>query len=105
MKVLLYLVQKILWWSTKETNKVNGCCRTEESYIYYLFALYFDLNKTIAVRRSLFLCHVYPTAEYDRGQYAFWGERRKKMLYKHGKQNYDSYAFPDAEFVGSYLDF
>jgi hypothetical protein len=66
---------------------------------------YFDLNKTIAVRRSLFLCHVYPTAEYDRGQYAFWGERRKKMLYKHGKQNYDSYAFPDAEFVGSYLDF
>jgi len=66
---------------------------------------FFDLNKTIAVRRSLFLCHVYPDKKYDRGQYAFFGERKKKVLYKYGKQNFDSYAFPDAEFVGQYFNF
>lgn len=66
---------------------------------------YFDLNKTIAVRRSLFLCHVYPDKSYNRGQYAFWGEKSKKTLYKWGKQHFDSYAHPPAEFVGQYPDF
>lgn len=66
---------------------------------------FFDLNKTMAVRRSLFLCHVYPDEEYNRGQYAFWGERTKKTLFIFGKKNYDSYAFPDAEFTGEYMDF
>lgn len=66
---------------------------------------YFDLNKTIAVRRSLFMLHVYPDKDYNRGRYAFWGEYRKKILYKEGKKNFDSYARPTAEFIGMYLDF
>ena len=65
----------------------------------------FDLNKTIAVRRSLFLCHVYPDQNYNRGRYAYWGEKSKKALYKYGKLHFDSYAFPNAEFIGEYLDF
>lgn len=65
----------------------------------------FDLNKTMAVRRSLFLCHVYPDENYDRGQYAFFGERTKKTLFIEGKKNYDSYAFPQADFIGEYMDF
>lgn len=66
---------------------------------------FFDLNKTIAVRRSLFLLHVYPTKDYQRGSYAFWGEKKKGKLYVVGKKNYDSYAFPKAEFVGQYPNF
>ena len=66
---------------------------------------FFDLNKTIAVRRSLFLCHVYPDDRYNRGQFAFWGENKKKWLYILGKKNYDSYAQPDADFTGQYPDF
>lgn len=66
---------------------------------------FFDLNKTIAVRRSLFLCHVYPDSNYNRGKYAFFGEKKKKVLYKFGKQNFDSYAYPSANFVGEYFDF
>lgn len=66
---------------------------------------FFDLNKTMAVRRSLFLCHVYPDDKYNRGQYALWGEKSKKMLYIFGKKNYDSYNFPKPELVGEYLDF
>jgi len=66
---------------------------------------FFDLNKTIAVRRSLWLCHVYPDDDYDRGQYAFWGEHGKKVLYGEGKKNFDSYLGAEPEFVGQYLDF
>ncbi len=66
---------------------------------------FFDLNKTIAVRRSLFLCHVYPDDKYDRGQYAFWGEKGKSRLYRYGKKDFDSYQFPRAEFLGEYFQF
>jgi len=65
----------------------------------------FDLNKTIAIRRSLFLCHIYPDSKYNRGRYAFWGEKKKKMLYMFGKRKFDSYQQPKAEFVGQYFDF
>ena len=65
----------------------------------------FDLNKTIAVRRSLFLCHVYPDEDYNRGNFAFYGEGRKKTLYIFGKKNYDSYNYPDADFHGEYFEF
>lgn len=66
---------------------------------------FFDLNKTIATRRSLFLLHVYPDADYRRGQYAFWGEKNKSKLYRFGKKNFDSYAYPSAEFVGQFFNF
>jgi hypothetical protein len=66
---------------------------------------FFDLNKTIAVRRSKFLCHVYPDKEYNRGNYAFWGENAKKKLYRIGKKNYDSYAYPVATFIGKFPHF
>lgn len=66
---------------------------------------FFDLNKTIAVRRSLFLLHVYPDMEYNRGRFVFFGESTKAKLYKFGKKNFDSYAFPHADFQGDYMDF
>jgi len=65
----------------------------------------FDLNKTIAVRRSLFLCHVYPDEEYNRGNFVFFGEKKKAQLYKHGKKNYDSYSYPEADFAANYFEF
>jgi hypothetical protein len=66
---------------------------------------FFDLNKTMAVRRSLFLCHVYPDEAYNRGRYMFFGEKRKAYLYTEGKKRNDSYKVTDADFVGEYMDF
>ena len=57
---------------------------------------FFDLNKTIAVRRSRFLLHVYPDEKYNRGRYLCWGEKRKAQLYRIGKKNFDSYEYPKA---------
>ena len=66
---------------------------------------FFDLNKMIAVRRSLFLCHVYPDESYNRGFYAFWGENRKKWLYYLGKKEYGSYMKPSPDFIGRFPNF
>jgi len=66
---------------------------------------FFDLNKTIAVRRSLFLLHVYPDEDYNRGHFMFFGEHTKGKLYNFGKKNFDSYAFPESDFIGGYMDF
>ncbi len=66
---------------------------------------FFDLNKTIAVRRSKFLIHVYEDENYKRGRYSYWGETLKPKLYKFGKKNFDSYAYPPAEFLGEYFSF
>ena len=66
---------------------------------------FFDLNKTIAVRRSKFLIHVYEDENYKRGRYSYWGETLKPKLYKFGKKNFDSYAYPPAEFLGEYFPF
>jgi hypothetical protein len=66
---------------------------------------FFDLNKTIAVRRSLFLMHVYPDENYNRGRYAIWGEKSKAKLFHYGKKNFDSYSQPKAEHIGDYVRF
>jgi len=66
---------------------------------------FFDLNKTIAVRRSLFLLHVYPDEDYNRGKFMFFGEETKGKLYIYGKKNFDSYAYPECNFLGDYMDF
>ncbi len=54
----------------------------------------FDLNKTIAMRRSKFLLHCYTDTKLNRGRFAYFGEDAKKILYSHGKKNYDSYQYP-----------
>ena len=112
-KSVLILDEGSLVFSSKDSNtsvqkkliKIMDVVGQKNMIFIICMPCFFDLNKTIAVRRSLFLCHVYPNEEYDRGQYAFWGERKKKVLYMSGKKNFDSYSFPEAEFVGEYLDF
>lgn len=74
-------------------------------FFIIILPCFFDLNKTIAARRSKFLLHVYPDDEYNRGRYAFWGEKVKSKLYIFGKKNFDSYGFPRAEFLGQYFEF
>jgi len=91
--------------ATKQLLKIMDVVGQKNMIFIICLPCFFDLAKTIAVRRSLFLCHVYPDDDYKRGQYAYWGEMAKKELYIFGKKNYDSYAFPDPEWEGEYLDF
>lgn len=89
----------------KKLIKILDVVGQKNLIIIICLPCFFDLNKTIAVRRSLFLCHVYPDDKYDRGQYAFWGERPKSRLYRFGKKDFDSYGYPKADFIGEYFKF
>lgn len=112
-KSVLIMDEGSLVFSSKDSNsgvqkkliKLMDVVGQKNMIFIICLPCYFDLNKTIAVRRSLFLCHVYPDKKYNRGQYAFWGENTKKMLYIFGKKNYDSYNYPTPETYGEYMDF
>lgn len=69
---------------------------------------FFDLNKTLAVRRSLFLLHIKAKeleTTWKREPFYYFDERRKGTLYRTGKKNYDSYSFPEPNFDGKYYEF
>lgn len=66
---------------------------------------FFDLNRYIAVDRSRFLIKVYSDKNGKRGRFAYWGEKRKSILYKYGKKHYDSYDHPKANFRGTFKNF
>ncbi|MEI6850286.1 MAG: hypothetical protein WCK29_04580, partial [archaeon] len=91
--------------ATKKLLKIMDVVGQKNLIFILCLPCIFDLTKTIAVRRSLFLCHVYPDKQYNRGQYAYWGEKTKKELYIYGKKNFDSYKQPRYEYNGEYMDF
>ncbi len=66
---------------------------------------FFDLNKTIALRRSRFLIHVYTDNEWTRGRAVYFSNKKKKILYDLGKKNFGSYKKPKASFTFKFTDF
>lgn len=66
---------------------------------------FFDLNRGISERRSKFLLHVYTDKKLTRGRFAYFGSRKKHLLYEMGKKNYNSYDKPHSDFVGTFTDF
>ncbi len=66
---------------------------------------FFDLNKYISVHRSRFLLHVYTGKNLERGRFAYFGEKAKRLLYTIGKKNFNSYAKPRADHIGRFPDF
>lgn len=102
---LLFSSKDSMGAGQKQLIKILDVVGQKNMIFIIVLPCFFDLNKTIAVRRSLFLLHVYTGDDYRRGRYAYFGENTKRKLYFHGKKNYDSYEWPRAEFVGEYLDF
>lgn len=66
---------------------------------------FFDLNKNVAVRRSRFLLHVYTDKQLNRGNFTYFGQKKKRILYELGKKNFGSYAKPKANWIGRFGDF
>jgi len=65
----------------------------------------FDLNKSIATRRSKFLLHVYTPSSMERGRFCYFGSNKKRHLYALGKKNFGSYTKPKADWLGDFDDF
>ncbi len=66
---------------------------------------FFDLNRQIAIRRSRMLLHVYPSKNWERGRFAYYTMKKKKLLYELGKRNFNSYSKPHPSFRGKFVDF
>lgn len=73
--------------------------------LIFIIPSFFNLNRAIAVDHSLFLLHVYPDKTLKRGQFAYFGTKKKKFLYSIGKKNFNSYKKPQADFIGLFEDF
>lgn len=66
---------------------------------------FFDLNKSIATRRSKFLLHVYTANDMKRGRFTYFSPNKKRQLYTFGKKNFGSYAKPKSDWIGDFDDF
>lgn len=59
---------------------------------------FFDLARPIAISHSRFLLHIYTDKKLNRGRFAYFGTKRKRILYEIGKKNFNSYSKPKANF-------
>jgi hypothetical protein len=89
----------------KKLIKILNVIGQKSMVLIIVLPCFFDLIKYIAVNRSRFLLHVYTSKQLERGRFAYWGENKKKKLYIYGKKNYNSYAYPQADFVGRFAEF
>jgi hypothetical protein len=83
-------------------------CGNLRQIIIIVLPNYFRLNEDIAVPRSLFLLDCYTDEKYHRGQFAFYNEGRKELLYSFGKKKYGTFQKYNAtypNFRGKFTDF
>lgn len=69
---------------------------------------FFKLNETIAIPRSLFLVNVYHDANYKRGFFSFFNEKKKELLYIFGKKKWGSdskYMSVNDDFHGRFTSY
>jgi len=73
--------------------------------LIFILPSVFELNKSIAISHSLFLLHVYPSKNLERGRFCYFGQKKKRLLYEIGKKNFGSYKKPKSAFTGLFIDF
>lgn len=94
--------------SRKNTNiqlqKIMDVVGQKNMIFIVILPSIFDLSRSLAARRSLFLLHVFVDEEWKRGGFAYYGEEKKEVLYIEGKKNYNKYTI-EPEFVSSFVKF
>lgn len=78
--------------------------RQKNLYIIIVCPTFFDLDKYVALWRSVSLLHVYTGDKLQRGFFSFFGYNNKIKLYVHGKKTY-SYRKTNPNFRGRFYNF
>jgi len=112
-KSILIIDEGSLLFSSKEVMKqeqirlikILNVIRQKQMILIIISPSFFDLNKYISVHRSRFLLHVYTDRKLTRGFFAYFGTKKKRILYEIGKRNYNSYSKPRSDFRGRFTDF
>lgn len=91
----------------KQLIKILNVVGQKNMIFIIVLPCFFDLNRSIAIRRSKFLLHCYTDTTLQRGRFAYFGEDAKKILYTLGKKNFDSYQKPkrSRNELGRYTNF
>ncbi len=88
----------------RKIMKILDVCGQKNLILLIVLPSFFELNRAIATRRSRFLVHVYTDKVLNRGRFAYFGQRKKNLLYEIGKKNFNSYARPQSDFIGRFTD-
>ena len=102
---LMFSSKEVMRKEQRQLIKILNVIRQKRMCLIIVAPSFFDLNKYISVNRSRFLLHVYTDKKLNRGRFAFFGERKKKLLYGLGKKNYNSYSKPKSDFVSTFSEF
>lgn len=89
----------------KHLMKILDVVGQKNMIFIFILPSFFDLNKQVALRRSKFLLHCYVDEHLNRGKFAYFGEKKKRILYHLGKKNFDSYAKPHPDWRGDFPAF
>lgn len=103
--VLMFSSTDVMKKESKNLKKIMNIIGMKRMVLILNIPSFFDLNKEIAVRRSRFLLHVYTDKEMNRGRVAYYGTKKKKLLYLLGKKSFESYAKPRPDFLARFTDF
>jgi len=63
--------------------------RQKNLFIFIVLPSFFDLDKYVALWRSRVLIHVYCGDNFERGNFSFFNQAKKKDLYVYGKKFYN----------------
>lgn len=102
---LMFSSRETMMKEQRQIVKILNVIRQKRMCLIIIAPSFFNLNKYISVERSRFLLHTYTDKNLNRGNFCFYGERLKPMLYTIGKKFNNSYAKPAPNFRGSFTDF
>ena len=89
----------------KQLSKVIDVAGQKRLCLIFCMPSFFEMNRTLAVNHSLFLIHIYTDTQLNRGHFAFFGTKKKRLLYELGKKNQNSYSKPTSDFTGDFVNF
>lgn len=80
--------------------------RQKNLYVIIVNPSFFELDKYIVLWRSRALIHIYSPKDdpFKRGTFAFFDQRRKKLLFMNGRKFY-TYFKPPANFLGNFTNY
>lgn len=110
---LLILDEAELMFSSRETmtteqkkiTRIFKVIRQKNMTLILVTPVFFDLAEYVTVGRSRFVIRTYTDADFNRGRFQYWGERKVGKLYREGKKRHGSYAKPKPDFYGTFSDY
>lgn len=102
---LMFSSKEVMRTEQKRLIKILQVIRQKCMCLIIVSPSFFELNKYISIDRSRFLLHVYTDKNLKRGRFSYFSQKKKQKLYIFGKKNFNSYAKPRADFVGTFSRF